>query len=70
MEDTKHLTDSEKPKRPPVDWDGLGNEPRNENLAKIRGLGSFEREENAKEKESESNPLYSFYEQRRKDSKK
>ncbi len=47
-------------KRPPVDWDGLGNEPRNENLAKIRGPGLFEKQENDREKESESSSFSRF----------
>lgn len=34
-----------------ADWGGLGYEPRNDNLAKIRGLGSFEKKENARIKE-------------------
>lgn len=52
MQNTNQLDDQQKKKRLPVDWDGLGNEPRNENLAKIK-LGSFERRENARDKEFE-----------------
>ena len=51
MQKPKHLNEIQE--RPPGDWNGLGNRPRNENLAKIRGLGTFEKEENDQEKESE-----------------
>lgn len=60
MQNPKHLSDKQNQKRPPVDWDGLGNEPRNENLAKIREPGSFEKKENNREQESEPNLLYRF----------
>lgn len=53
MQSPPPQNDKEKQKRPLADWDGLGNEPRNENLAKIRGLGSFEKKENARMKERE-----------------
>ena len=41
-----------KQKRPSVDWDGLGNEPRNENLARMRGPTSFEKDEDDQDKEN------------------
>lgn len=53
MQNHNHLSDEEKKNRPLVDWSGLSNEPRNENLAKIRDLGSFEKKENAREMENE-----------------
>ena len=53
MQKRKHQNDREKQNQRP-DWDGLSNEPRNENLARIRGLGSFEKDEYYRE--SESNP--------------
>ena len=51
MQNPKHRSDKQKHNRLHPNWDGLGNEPRNENLAKIRGPGSFERKEYDKEKE-------------------
>ncbi|BHH86116.1 hypothetical protein LA52FAK_44050 [Desulforhopalus sp. 52FAK] len=50
MHNIEQLTN--KPKNSPANWDGLGNEPRNEKLAKIR-LGSFEKKENAIDEENE-----------------
>jgi hypothetical protein len=52
MRSSKQLIDNDKPKQSPANWGDLGHEPRNENLANIRGLGSFEKKENAREKES------------------
>lgn len=52
----------------PVDWQGMGNEPRNENLAKIRGPGSFEKQEIAREKECEPDSFHPFAKNRRKSS--
>ena len=45
MKHPKHLGNKQKQERPPVDWSGLGNEPRNEKLAGIRGRTSFEKDE-------------------------
>ncbi len=50
MQDPKNLSDNEKKKRLPADWGGLGNEPRNENLARIRQPGSFEKDYNDQDK--------------------
>lgn len=52
MQNPNQPDDQQKQKKLPVDWNGLGNEPRNENLAKIK-LGSFERMENARGKDFE-----------------
>lgn len=62
--------DKQKQAGPPVDWHGLSNEPRNENLTKIREPGSFERQEIAREKEGESNSSYSFAKKRKKDARR
>ena len=43
MQKPKHMRDRQKQKRSSVDWGGLGNEPRNEKLAGIRGPTSFEK---------------------------
>lgn len=51
MQNPKHPGDKKKQKQSPVDWDGLGNTPRDENLRRIRGPGSFEKKENEREKQ-------------------
>jgi hypothetical protein len=59
MQNPNQLQDPQKPKRLPGDWNGLGNEPRNENLAKIR-VGSFEKQGKPAEKDTGSNQSNSF----------
>ena len=58
MKKLKHMRDKPKQSRTPVDWGGLGNEPRNENLAKMRGPTSFEQDE--KDQDKESGPSLSY----------
>lgn len=58
MGNHNHQINKEKFKHSSADWNGLGNEPRNDNLTKIRGLGSFERKEIVREKEKKLNPVY------------
>ena len=49
-----------KQKRPSVDWDGLGNEPRNEKLTGIRGPTSFEKGEGNQDTECGPSLSYRF----------
>lgn len=70
MQKTKKNTDKQNQMALPVDWHGLGNEPRNENLARIRGPGSFEKQEIDREKESEPDSLYRFHKHMRRDSRR
>ncbi len=58
MEKPKNLSDRTKRQRPPVDWGGLSNEPRNENLAKMQGPGSYEKSEDKRNKVSGQSLLY------------
>lgn len=60
MQKPKHLRNKQKQERPPVDWGGLGNEPRNKKLAGIRGPTSFEKDEDDQDKESGPSLLYRF----------
>lgn len=60
MQKPKHRRNKQKQERPPVDWSGLGNEPRNEKLAGIRGPTSFEKDEDDKDKESGPSLLNRF----------
>jgi len=60
MHKPKHLNNKQKQKRPPADWDGLGNEPRNENLARMRGPTSFEKDDDDQDKERGPNLSYRF----------
>ncbi len=58
MQKPKHMRDKAKQKRLVVDWGGLGNEPRNENLAKMQGPTPFEQDKNDQDKESEPSRSY------------
>ena len=58
MQKPTHLSNKQKQKRSPADWDGLGNEPRNENLNRMRGPTSFEKDVVDQDKESGAVPLY------------
>ena len=60
MQNPKHLNDKPKRKRPPIDWRGLSSEPRNENLARMRGPGSYEKGEDDRKKECGPGLLYRF----------
>ncbi len=60
MQKPKHLGDKPKRKRPPVNWGGLSSEPRNENLARMQGPGSYEKGEEERDKESGPKLLYRF----------
>ena len=60
MQDPKNLSDKSKKKRLPADWGGLSNEPRNENLARIREPGSFEKDDNDQDKECGPSLVYRF----------
>jgi hypothetical protein len=51
MPNPKHLSDKPKRNRPPVNWGGLSSEPRNENLARMQGPGSYEKGEDERDKE-------------------
>ena len=58
MQKPKHLGDKPKRKRPPVNWGGLSSEPRNENLARMQGPGSYEKYEEERDKESGPSLFY------------
>ena len=58
MQKPKHLGDKTKRKRPPVNWGGLSSEPRNENLARMQGPGSYEKGEEEADKKSGPKLLY------------
>ena len=58
MQKPKHLGDKPKRKRPPVNWGGLSSEPRNENLARMQGPGSYEKDEEERYKESGPSLVY------------
>ncbi len=58
MQKPKHLGDKPKRKRPPVNWGGLSSEPRNENLARMQGPGSYEKGEEERDKKSGPSLLY------------
>ncbi len=60
MQKPTHLGDKPKRKRPPVNWSGLSSEPRNENLARMQGPGSYEKGEEERDKESGPKLLYRF----------
>ena len=60
MQKPKHQSDKPKRTRPPVDWGGLSNEPRNENLGRMKGPTSFETNENDRDKQSGPSLLYRF----------
>ena len=60
----KDQSHKQKQKRPPVDWDGLGNEPRDENLARVRGPTSFEKVEDDQDKKSRPNLSYRLNKQK------
>ena len=69
MQNPKHLDDKPKRTRPPVDWGGLSSAPRNKNLARMRGPGSFEKGEDDLDKERGPSLLYRFNKQKPRDSK-
>ncbi|MBT8333176.1 MAG: hypothetical protein KJP19_02000 [Deltaproteobacteria bacterium] len=60
MQKPKHLSDKPKRTRPPVNWGGLSSEPRNENLARMQGPGSYEKGEEERDKKSGPSFLYRF----------
>lgn len=68
MHKPKRLSDKMKHKRPPADWCGLSNEPRNKNLDSMRGPTSFEKVENDQDKESGPSLLYRFNKHKDRDS--
>ena len=63
MRKPKHTGGNPKQKHSPSDWDGLSNEPRNENLFGIRGPTLFEKNENDRDKERGPKFLYRFNKQ-------
>lgn len=67
MKNPKYISDRPKQKRPPIDWCGLSNEPRNENLARMRGPGSFEKSEEDRDKECGSTLLFRIKKNKGKD---